>query len=176
MDLRETLRQAGDNVEKAVNKVAKVSNKTATKAKIKHMIRSTDTSMNKIFVEIGKAFYEENKDAELAEPYAALVEQVVDLAAQKAFLEQDLAKLDETVTCSECGAKLNISQKFCCECGTKNARYDEMMAAKQAEEAAKAEAAEAEVAEAEEELAEPTEEILEEGQEYVEKEEEPKEF
>ena len=74
--------------------------------------------------EIGKKFYEENKDARLQESmYQELVNSVTAMYKEQNVIEKKILALQDLRKCAKCGNVLSLDSVFCNKCG---ARLDEL--------------------------------------------------
>ncbi len=98
---------------------ADVSNKTKSMMELSNLnaqVKSCEESLKAYYQEIGKAFYEQNKDhpsAEYAEQFAHVKE------AEEAIdhLEAAIRRAKGTKMCQNCGAEVAVDTKFCPTCG-----------------------------------------------------------
>lgn len=87
-------------------------------AKLQHEVRTKEDFCKKQYEEIGRKFYEENKDI-IPESYADLFEEIEAANRRIAELREQIAGLKGGVSCPKCGAVVAASASFCSECGAK---------------------------------------------------------
>lgn len=70
--------------------------------------------------EIGKKFYEENKDARLQESmYQELVNSVTAMYKEQNVIEKKILALQDLRKCAKCGNVLSLDSVFCNKCGAR---------------------------------------------------------
>lgn len=146
MDFRDQFRKMSGDVGKMAREVADTSKKATARARIRRMINTCNDSLQTIYQEIGTRYYTENQ-CDPQEQYAGLFQQAADTIAQIDVLKSELAGLDHAVICPSCGSKVMETQRFCPNCGCKNASYGKWKAEEEADENARRAAEEAEQAE-----------------------------
>lgn len=83
---------------------------------LKSRLSAEKEKVNKAYITLGKAYYETQKA--LAEE--AFPEEMKTIAAgliRMAELEDEIAELEGTRTCAECGARVERNAAFCSKCG-----------------------------------------------------------
>lgn len=93
-------------------------------ARIRMEIRSKQDYINKLYLEIGKLYYEGHKDDAEKEFEDQMIlirdsEEVLD------ELKQQIGKLKGTVRCTQCGQDMPSEADYCSKCGTKLAKPQE---------------------------------------------------
>ena len=96
-----------------------VSNKTKSMIEVSNLntqLKSCEESLRAYYREVGKAFYEQNKDhpsPEFADQFAHIKE------AEEAIdhLEAAIRRAKGTKMCQHCGAEIAADTKFCPTCG-----------------------------------------------------------
>lgn len=108
----------GDSIVSATQEVGEKAKGITDVAKLQYEMRSKEDFLNKQYQEIGKIFYQENKDA-APEAYTSLFEEVV--AAQKRIeeIKEQIAYTKGGKACPKCGAVVSGSAAFCSKCGAK---------------------------------------------------------
>lgn len=96
----------GDSIVSATQEVGEKAKGMTDVAKLQYEMRSKEDFLNKQYQEIGKIFYQENKDA-APEAYTSLFEEVV--AAQKRIeeIKEQIAYTKGGKACPKCGAKMD---------------------------------------------------------------------
>ena len=87
-------------------------------ARIRMEIRSKQDYLNKLFLEIGRIYYDAHKDDEEKE---FKEEMLLVKDAQEALeeLKQQLGQIKGMVKCTECGNDMPMEADYCSKCGTK---------------------------------------------------------
>lgn len=94
-------------------------------AKLKLAIHSEESKLDKCYAEIGSLYYDfQRKDNDHAAEIAALLLEADELNTKVDALKKELAALQNSVICKECGAKVAVEYDFCPSCG-KKISYDE---------------------------------------------------
>ena len=104
----------GDSIVSATQEVGEKAKGMTDVAKLQYEMRSKEDFLNKQYQEIGKIFYQENKDA-APEAYTSLFEEVV--AAQKRI--EEIKEQIAYTKGPKCGAVVSGSAAFCSKCGAK---------------------------------------------------------
>ena len=87
-------------------------------ARIRMEIRSKQDYLNKLFLEIGKIYYDAHKDDEEKEfkEQMLLVKDAQEVIEE---LKQQLGQIKGMVKCTECGQDMPMEADYCSKCGTK---------------------------------------------------------
>lgn len=87
-------------------------------ARLRMEIRAKQEYLNKLFLEIGKIYYDAHKDDEEKEfkEQMLLVKDAQDVLEE---LRQQLGQIKGTVKCVQCGQEMPIEADYCSKCGTK---------------------------------------------------------
>lgn len=122
MDVKDKLFKLGGDVKAGAEKLAKGaidgSKKVAEKVKIKNTISQAESSMNAVYIEIGKKF-EEVFGEQSENEFSDLLAQLAEARAQIAQAKIELAALDSASICEGCGKYVQEGQRFCPNCGMK---------------------------------------------------------
>lgn len=87
-------------------------------ARIRMEIRSKQDYLNKLYLEIGKIYYDAHKDDEEKEFQEQML-CVKDALEVLDELKQQLGQIKGTVRCTACGQDMPIEADYCSKCGTK---------------------------------------------------------
>lgn len=87
-------------------------------ARIRMEIRSKQDYLNKLFLEIGKIYYDAHKNDEEKE-FKEQMLLVKDAQEVLEELKQQLGQIKGMVKCTECGQDMPIEADYCSKCGTK---------------------------------------------------------
>ncbi len=143
-------------------------------ARIRMELRAKQDYLNKLFLEIGKIYYEAHQDDEEKEfkEQMLLVKDAQEVIEE---LKQQLGQIKGMVACVECGQEMPIDACYCSSCGAKLVKpkkeeaedifEEEDAAAEESTDTETAEAVDVQPAEAEQEteaVAEETEIVIEE--------------
>ncbi len=87
-------------------------------ARIRMELRAKQDYLNKLFLEIGKIYYDAHKDDEEKEfkEQMLLVKDAQEVIEE---LKQQLGQIKGMVTCAECGQEMPLEADYCSKCGTK---------------------------------------------------------
>jgi len=109
------------------NKVSSVASSASTKVKdiadttsINRQIAADEGKMNTLFSEIGKIYYNKNKNNP-TEEFQAAFNEIAALEEKIANEKARLQALKKTKTCTNCGGEIPAGAAFCANCGTKAA-------------------------------------------------------
>ena len=113
-----------EDLQKGVNDVAAFTSKKTTEltglAKLKYAIHVCEQKLDKCFTEIGRLFYESQKDgADHSAEIATLIMQIDKLTSDLALHNAEIMKLKNAVTCTSCGSEIAKECIFCPICGKK---------------------------------------------------------
>ena len=108
------------NAKSAAQTVGKVAGQFVDMSKLRLNLAELNGEINKRYQELGQFIYEAKKagaadEIELAEKIAVLDE----LYAQFAAVSEQLAALQNKITCPSCGKRLDMGAMFCSHCGMK---------------------------------------------------------
>ena len=81
-------------------------------------IRSKQDYLNKLFLEIGKIYYDAHKDDEEKE-FKEQMLLVKDAQEVLEELNQQLGQIKGMVKCNACGQDMPMEAEYCSKCGTK---------------------------------------------------------
>lgn len=87
-------------------------------ARIRMEIRSKQDYLNKLFLEIGKIYYDAHKDDEEKE-FKEQMLLVKDAQEGLEELRQQLGQIKGMVKCTECGQDMPMEADYCSKCGAK---------------------------------------------------------
>ena len=87
-------------------------------ARLRMEIRAKQDYLNKLYLEIGKIYYDAHKDDEEKEfkEQMLLIKDALEVLDE---LKQQLGQIKGTVKCTACGQDMPIEADFCSKCGTK---------------------------------------------------------
>lgn len=83
---------------------------------LKSRLSSEKDKVNKAYIVLGKAYYEKHESA-AEETFSEEFKTIAAGLVRIAELEDEIAELEGTRTCAECGAKLEKNAAFCSKCG-----------------------------------------------------------
>ena len=110
-----------DKSKEAANRVKDITGVLQLKSKLS----AEKDKINKAYITLGKAYYDRHEgelEAEFADEFHTIQAGLVKIAS----LEDEIAELEGTRVCAECGAKVEKNAAFCSRCG---APMDSMAAA-----------------------------------------------
>lgn len=105
-----------NNTGKAVGEKTKQST-DLVKANIK--ISSEEKELAEIFCEIGKLYYDNNKETPCCDDMKALFDKVNEKSEAIASLKNQVRLIKGIVICEACGTEVSAENDFCGKCGTK---------------------------------------------------------
>lgn len=108
----ETLNQTGKVVGEKTKQGTDV-----VKANIK--ISSEERAVNELFFEIGKTYYENNKENPCCETMKELFDKVAEKQASIEALKEQVRRIKGVNICQNCGAEVDSENDFCGKCGAK---------------------------------------------------------
>lgn len=111
-----TLSDAGKTAAEAGKDAADKAKNFAEVTKLNHQISQCETRMRDVFVEIGKKFYEENKNSP-SEEYEGLFVQIANEHMNIANIRSQVSRIKGVIYCPSCGAENSAENIFCCKCG-----------------------------------------------------------
>ena len=87
-------------------------------ARLRMEIRAKQDYLNKLYVEIGKIYYDAHKEDEEKEfkEQMLLVKDALEVLDE---LKQQLGQIKGTVKCAACGQDMPVEADYCSKCGTK---------------------------------------------------------
>lgn len=83
---------------------------------MKAQIGTEKSRLRDLYATIGQSYYEVHRDAAEAE-HAEACGQIQSSLAKIAELEEKISRLENTITCTSCGAVLDKGSAFCNHCG-----------------------------------------------------------
>lgn len=102
----------GDKSKEAANKVKDITSVLQLKSKLS----SEKEKVNKAYLSLGKAYYDRHEisiEEEYADEFKIIEAGLIKIAA----LEEEIAELEGTRVCAECGAKVEKDAMYCGRCG-----------------------------------------------------------
>lgn len=105
-----------NNTGKAVGEKTKQGS-DIVKANLK--ISGEERALNDLFLEIGKTYYENNKDNPCCDTMAELFEKVAEKNESIAALKNQVRIIKGVAICDNCGAEVALENDFCGKCGSK---------------------------------------------------------
>lgn len=101
-----------DKSKEAAGKVKDITGVLQLKSKLS----AEKDKVNKAYIILGKAYYEMH-EAAAEETFAEEFKTIAAGLVRMAELEDEIAELEGTRTCAECGAKVERNAAFCSKCG-----------------------------------------------------------
>ena len=111
-----TLSDAGKTAAEAGKAAADKAKNFAEVTKLNHQISQCESRMRDVYVEIGKKFYEENKNNP-SEEYEGLFVQIANENMNIANIRAQVSRIKGVIYCPSCGAENSAENIFCCKCG-----------------------------------------------------------
>lgn len=111
-----TLSDAGKTAAEAGKDAADKAKNFAEVTKLNHQISQCESRMRDVYVEIGKKFYEENKNAP-SEEYEGMFVQIANENMNIANIRAQVSRIKGIIYCPSCGAENSAENIFCCRCG-----------------------------------------------------------
>lgn len=111
-----TLSDAGKTAAEAGKDAADKAKNFAEVTKLNHQISQCESRMRDVYVEIGKKFYEENKNNP-SEEYEGLFVQIANENMNIANIRAQVSRIKGVIYCPSCGAENSAENIFCCKCG-----------------------------------------------------------
>lgn len=101
-----------DKSKEAANKVKDITGVIQLKSKLS----AEKEKVNKAYISLGKAYYDRH-EASLEDEYADEFKIIQAGIIKIAVLEDEIAELEGTRVCAECGAKVEKDALYCSKCG-----------------------------------------------------------
>lgn len=101
-----------DKSREAASKVKDITGVIQLRAKLS----AEKEKVNKAYISLGKAYYDRH-EASLEEEYADEFKIIQAGLIKMAVLEDEIAELEGTRVCAECGAKVEKEALYCSKCG-----------------------------------------------------------
>lgn len=101
-----------DKSKEAASKVKDITGVIQLRAKLS----AEKEKVNKAYISLGKAYYDRH-EASLEEEYADEFKIIQAGLIKMAVLEDEIAELEGTRVCAECGAKVEKEALYCSKCG-----------------------------------------------------------
>lgn len=120
------------SLETTGRQVAKKTRDFSETLQIKSRIASEGEVLDGLYRSIGKKVYEQAAEEDRKRFFEEFVS-IEKSLKRKAELEEELAKVDGSVFCAECGAKLEKGAVFCSRCGSRVSFYKKPEEKKSAE-------------------------------------------
>ena len=111
-----TLSDAGKTAAEAGRDAADKAKNFAEVTNLNHQISQCESRMRDVYVEIGKKFYEENKNAP-SEEYEGMFVQIANENMNIANIRAQVSRIKGVIYCPSCGAENSADNIFCCKCG-----------------------------------------------------------
>lgn len=108
----------GDSIVNATQEVGEKAKGMTDIAKLQYEMRTKEDFMNKQYQEIGKMFYDANKE-NVPEEYNSLFEEIEAAQKRVAEIKEQIAYTKGGKACPKCGAVVSGSAAFCSTCGAK---------------------------------------------------------
>ncbi len=87
-------------------------------ARIRMEIRAKKDYINKLYLEIGKSYYESHKDDEEKE-FNDHMELIKEAQESLEELKKQSGQIKGTIKCEQCGQEMPLEADYCSKCGTK---------------------------------------------------------
>jgi len=107
----ETLSVKGKEAVKKAKEMADISNLSV-------QISSQEKIINKLYAELGKAYFELHREEEDG-PYASQFREIKSASEKIQELKGEINKIKGVKTCENCGADMDADAAYCPGCGTK---------------------------------------------------------
>jgi len=107
----ETLSVKGKEAVKKAKEMADISNLSV-------QISSQEKIINKLYAELGKAYFELHREEEDG-PYASRFREIKSASEKIQELKGEINKIKGVKTCENCGADMDADAAYCPGCGTK---------------------------------------------------------
>ncbi|MDY3791129.1 MAG: zinc ribbon domain-containing protein [Oscillospiraceae bacterium] len=120
-----------NNTGKAVSEKTKQGT-DIVKANLK--ITTEERELNDLFLEIGKMYYENNRENPCCDHMKELFDKVAEKEAAVEELKSKVRALKGVVICQNCGAEVGDDNAFCGKCGAKIERPEPVEAVEEAKE------------------------------------------
>jgi len=102
----------GQKTSKAISEMSKVS-------RLKGAVNDELGRVNQVYTKIGEAWYERYGADATEDPFLALSEQVREIKARIAGIEDEIMQIQNEKACPQCGAVCSYDSMFCYACGCK---------------------------------------------------------
>ncbi|MBE6568731.1 MAG: hypothetical protein E7658_00765 [Ruminococcaceae bacterium] len=127
-DLKKNAKTAADATKKKTNELTAIAKATMA-------VKSEENKMTELYKEIGRLFYEAERDGtDNAEVIAEYIMQIDKSKAKVASLKKKIASLKKVIVCESCGNEISNTCNFCPICGTKTPAKEECCCEEKAEE------------------------------------------
>lgn len=96
------------------------TNRMAREMKLKSYIGENKNKINGIYTEIGKKVYEKHKEgnvSDIEEFIKPELAQIVEIARKIENMNNEIRTLNNIKLCQSCAAEIDLSAKFCPQCG-----------------------------------------------------------
>ena len=108
----------GKKLSETSQEVVQKTKDTAEVLKLNSMIADEERLLKEYYIELGKTYYEANKDS-IPEEYASHFANITEKHANIANLNDQINKVKGLFPCPNCGASLPSDALFCSSCGAK---------------------------------------------------------
>ena len=112
------LDKLSDSITTGAGKVSEKTKELTTVASLNSAIDKDNKTLNALYAELGKSFYEQYKD-ELVAKFPETVAKVDELVASIAANQESIRQTKGIGVCPQCGKELPKDTKFCPGCGYK---------------------------------------------------------
>jgi RNA polymerase subunit RPABC4/transcription elongation factor Spt4 len=109
----------GETISTKSKIVAKKAKEFAEVTSLNTQISTEEDIINKTYTEIGKLYFEQNKDHE-EDPFLPQFHSIFDAQGHIEQLRQQIEKIKGIHSCPFCGAEMQAGAAFCSSCGTKS--------------------------------------------------------
>lgn len=118
MDNMELFDKLGDTIVSVSKDATQKAKDISELARIRMDIRAKQDYLNKLFLEIGKLYYDAHKDDEEKEFKEEML-LIKDAQEVLEDLKQQLGQIKGMVKCTECGQDMPMEADYCSRCGSK---------------------------------------------------------
>jgi ribosomal protein L40E len=108
----------GDAITSAASELGEKTKEVTDSAKLQFEMKAKEDLKKEAFIEIGRKFYEGNKDA-IPEDMVDLFNKVDEADARINAIKEELSNIKGETVCPKCEARVAVGASFCPKCGTK---------------------------------------------------------
>ncbi len=108
----------GDAITSAASELGEKTKEMTDSAKLQFEMKAKEDLKKEAFIEIGRKFYEGNKDA-IPEDMVDLFNKVDEADARINAIKEELSNIKGETVCPKCEARVAVGATFCPKCGTK---------------------------------------------------------
>lgn len=108
--------KVGEKITQTGQSAAQKTKNTAETIKLKGMISDEEKSINNVFLQIGKLYYETFGESP-EQPFVELVTNIKDSEGKITTYTEQINQLRGVLNCQKCGGEVPDDASFCCSCG-----------------------------------------------------------